>query len=129
MAVDWFDRVGVRPAGAVEQRLAAFSGGNQQKVILARCMRLHPKVLLLDEPTQGIDVAAQGRIHASLLEAVHSDGMSVLVSSSDEEELSAVCHRVLIMRRGRIVKELTGRAISPTAIADSISHITVKDRP
>ncbi len=125
-AADWFDRVGVHPAGATEQRLAAFSGGNQQKIMLARCMRLEPKVLLLDEPTQGIDVAAQGKLHASLLEAVRRDGIGVLISSSDEEELSAMCHRVLIMRRGRIVSELAGNAISPSAIANSISHITVK---
>jgi ribose transport system ATP-binding protein len=126
-AADWFDRVGVHPAGATEQRLATFSGGNQQKIMLARCMRLRPSVLLLDEPTQGIDVAAQGKLHTYLLEAVQRDGMGVLISSSDEEELSAICHRVLIMRRGRIVSELAGHAISPAAITNSTSHITVRD--
>lgn len=117
----WFERIGVRPVGAYEQRLGTFSGGNQQKIMLARCMRLLPKVLLLDEPTQGIDVAAQATLHASLTEAVRKDGVSIVVSSSDEEELAAICHRVLVMRRGRIVRELVGNEITPAAIADGVA--------
>lgn len=125
-AIGWFDRVQVRPAGAIEQRLAAFSGGNQQKIMLARSMRLRPDVLLLDEPTQGVDVAAQATLHAALIDAVEKEGLAAVVSSSDEEELAAICHRVLIMRRGRVVKELVGDSITPRAIADGAAHIEVK---
>jgi len=126
-AIRWFDRVGVRPRQATEQRLAAFSGGNQQKIMLARCMRLGPSVLLLDEPTQGIDVAAQAALHVSLIETVKNDGVAIVVSSSDEEELSTICNRVLIMRRGRIVSELVGDAITPSAIASRTAHLDAKD--
>lgn len=122
-AIDWFDRVRVRPERAIEQRLAAFSGGNQQKIMLARSMRLRPSVLLLDEPTQGVDVAAQATLHAALIETVEKEGLAAVVSSSDEEELAAICHRVLIMRRGRIVKELVGDSITPRAIADGAAQV------
>ena len=120
---DWFARVGVRPPTAYEQRLGDFSGGNQQKIILARCLRQRPKVLLLDEPTQGIDVAAQASLHALLAEAAERDGIGILVSSSDEEELASLCHRVLVMRHGRLVDELAGNDLTPTAIAERTAHV------
>ena len=120
---DWFARVGVRPQTAYEQRLGDFSGGNQQKIILARCLRQGPKVLLLDEPTQGIDVAAQASLHALLAEAAKRDGIGILVSSSDEEELASLCHRVLVMRHGRLVEELTGADLTPTVIAERTAHV------
>ncbi|MEV5412885.1 sugar ABC transporter ATP-binding protein [Thermopolyspora sp. NPDC052614] len=126
-ALDWFDRVGVRPPGAIEQRLADFSGGNQQKIVLARCLRRRPRVLLLDEPTQGIDVAAQAALHSLLLDAARRDGIGIVVSSSDEEELAAICHRVLVLRRGRIAGELRGSAITPSAIADQSAHVVRKE--
>jgi ribose transport system ATP-binding protein len=125
-AIAWFDRVGVRPRRATEVRLNAFSGGNQQKIMLARSMRLHPSVLLLDEPTQGIDVAAQAMLHASLIETAQNEGVAMVVSSSDEEELAAICHRVLLMRRGRIVTELVGDSITPSAIADGTAENEMK---
>ena len=125
-AGEWFDRVGVRPARAIEQRLADFSGGNQQKIMLGRCMRLEPRVLLLDEPTQGIDVAAQARLHAALLESAQREQIGIVVSSSDEEELAAICHRVVILRHGRLVAELTG-SISPDVIAQHAAYIDTRE--
>lgn len=127
-AKEWFERVAVRPQGATESRLAVFSGGNQQKIMLARCMRRKPAVLLLDEPTHGIDVGSQARLHATLLETVRQESAGILISSSDGEELSAICHRVLIMRRGRIVGELSGAAISPAAIAESTARVGPGER-
>lgn len=121
--VDWFARVGVRPPTAYEQRLGDFSGGNQQKIVLARCLRQGPKVLLLDEPTQGIDVAAQASLHALLAAAAGHEGIGILISSSDEEELASLCHRVLVMRHGRVVEELVGADLTPTVIAERTAHV------
>ena len=84
-----------------ERRINTLSGGNQQKVVLAKWIRLQPNVLLLDEPTQGIDVAAKAEIH-HLIDAAAQDGMAVLVCSTDSEELMRLCSRVIVMKRGSI---------------------------
>lgn len=114
----WFEKLSVRPAGATESPLSNFSGGNQQKVLFAKWLRLRPKVFLLDEPTQGVDVGAKAELHHQLLAAV-SEGAAVLVSSSDIEELVAICHRVLVLRAGRIVAELDGPSVTAANITQS----------
>lgn len=119
-ATKWFDRLGVRPAGATEAPLETFSGGNQQKVLFGKWLRLTPKVFLLDEPTQGVDVGAKAELHHQLIEAARS-GAAIIVSSSDVEELTAICHRVLVMRSGRFVADLTANAIT----ASRISHASL----
>jgi ribose transport system ATP-binding protein len=101
----------VRPSGRAELPFAKFSGGNQQKLVLARQLRDKPAVLLLDEPTQGVDVGAKQLIHERIT-ASAQDGMAVVVSSSDNEELAAVCSRVLVLRGGRVADVLTGSDIS-----------------
>ncbi len=102
----WLDLLDVSPRDT-EYHMSALSGGNQQKVILARWLRMHPSLLILDEPTQGVDVGAKADIHSRVDEAA-ARGAGVLVVSTDHEELVRLCHRVLILRRGRIVAELTG---------------------
>ena len=102
----WLDRLDVRPRNT-EYAMSSLSGGNQQKVILARWLRMDPKVLILDEPTQGVDVGAKADIHQRVHEAADR-GTAVLVVSTDHEELVRLCHRVLILRRGRVVEEITG---------------------
>lgn len=87
--------------------VGSLSGGNQQKVILARWLQRNPKVLLLDEPTQGVDVGARAEIHGMVRSAV-KDGAGALIVSSDFEELAAACDRVLVMRNGRMCGELAG---------------------
>ena len=88
-----------------ELKVSALSGGNQQKVILAKWLARRVDVLLLDEPTQGIDIAAKGQIHALLRDfAARGDG--VLLSSSDLSELANLCHAVLALRNGRIVARI-----------------------
>jgi ribose transport system ATP-binding protein len=104
----WFQRLNVRPPGAVEQPLSSFSGGNQQKILFGKWLRLGPKVLLLDEPTQGVDIATKAALHKEILAAAEA-GSCAVVSSSDVGELIAVCHRILVMRDGRVAGELTGK--------------------
>lgn len=103
----WFRKLGVRPSNGMEHPLTWFSGGNQQKILLAKWLRCQPKVLFLDEPTQGVDVGARAQIHEQLREAAVT-GAAVLISSSDADELCALCHRVLVIRRGQIATELSG---------------------
>ncbi|MBV9208803.1 MAG: sugar ABC transporter ATP-binding protein, partial [Actinobacteria bacterium] len=102
----WLERLDVRPRKP-EFTMADLSGGNQQKVVLARWLRLEPKVLVLDEPTQGVDVGAKSDIH-KLVDEAAAQGTAVLVASTDHEELVRLCHRVLIFRRGRIADEISG---------------------
>ena len=97
-------------AHSTEQPMSTLSGGNQQKTVLARCLRDQPKLLLLDEPTQGVDVHARIEIHKLLREAAQA-GTAIIVVSSDFEELAAVCDRVVAMVRGRIVGEVRPPAL------------------
>jgi ribose transport system ATP-binding protein len=106
----WIDRVEVRPAEP-ERALQLFSGGNQQKVVLAKWLRNEPKVLLLDEPTQGVDIGAKAGIFELIANAAAA-GAGVLVCSSDAKELALICDRVLVMRDGRAVAELQRSQLS-----------------
>jgi len=101
-----FQRLGVRAFG-IEQTVGTLSGGNQQKVALASRLATRPKVLLLEEPTQGVDVGARAEIHR-LMRGLADDGVGILLVSSDLPELLALSDRVLVMHRGRIVGELSG---------------------
>jgi ribose transport system ATP-binding protein len=106
----WLERLQVRPARS-ETAMAALSGGNQQKVVLARWLRQEPRVLVLDDPTQGVDVGAKAEIHGLIDEAA-ANGTAVLVLSSDHEELARLCHRVLVLRSGVVADELRPPALT-----------------
>ncbi|MDX6286683.1 MAG: ribose transport system ATP-binding protein [Frankiales bacterium] len=97
-----------------EADIGALSGGNQQKCMIARALRLNPRVLVLDEPTQGVDVGAQAAIHALILEAAAA-GTAVLVCSSVSEELAEICDRVVVMSGGTSTKVLH-RPLNPDQI-------------
>ena len=92
---------------SAETAVGRLSGGNQQKVVIARWLASKPKVLILDEPTRGVDVGARVEIHR-LIRNLASEGMAVLVISSEPEELPDMCDRALVMAEGRIVGELAG---------------------
>jgi ribose transport system ATP-binding protein len=104
-------------ASSEQQPMATLSGGNQQKVIVARWLRREPKVLLLDEPTQGVDVNARAEIYALVRNAVAA-GCSVLVVTSDFEELSHVSDRVLVLAGGTITAELNAPDIEPARLTE-----------
>jgi ABC-type sugar transport system ATPase subunit len=110
----WIDRVAVRPAEP-EHALELFSGGNQQKVVLAKWLRNEPKALLMDEPTQGVDVGAKAGIFELIANAAAA-GAGVLVCSSDAKELALICDRVLVMRDGRVVAEMTKSKLSEAGL-------------
>jgi ribose transport system ATP-binding protein len=116
----WLDRLSVKPGGQTEYTMTQLSGGNQQKVILARWLRQEPEVLILDEPTQGVDVGAKADIH-TLVDEAAAQGAAVLVCSTDHEELVRVCDRVVIMRRGKAAEILRGDQIT----ADNITAATI----
>ncbi|MER9025735.1 ATP-binding cassette domain-containing protein [Mesorhizobium sp. M0815] len=94
------------------------SGGNQQKVAIGRWLQRIPKVLILDEPTRGVDIGARTEIHRLIRQQAEA-GMAVLVISSEPDELPELCDRVLVMAEGRIVRELTGLAMSRKAIVEA----------
>jgi ribose transport system ATP-binding protein len=97
----------IRPANA-GQLMARLSGGNQQKGVLAKWLETEPRLLLLDEPVQGVDVGAKAEIYHLIERWVERTSATVVVVSADFEDLRAVCHRVLVMREGRIVADLDG---------------------
>src|SRR5690606_14010337 len=97
----WADRLGIRMAGGVETRTRYLSGGNQQKVVLARWLEAGVKVLILNEPTWGVDVGARADIYEQL-EALAAQGLAILIVSSDIQEVLSVSHRILTMHKGRI---------------------------
>ncbi|MBB4662186.1 sugar ABC transporter ATP-binding protein [Conexibacter arvalis] len=104
--------VAASPAAPV----STLSGGNQQKVALGRWIAARSRVLLLDEPTRGVDVAAKAEIHR-LLRAAAADGAALLVSSSETEELLALCDRIVVLARGEVVASLTAEEASEEAVA------------
>ncbi|HTX25447.1 MAG TPA: sugar ABC transporter ATP-binding protein [Streptosporangiaceae bacterium] len=108
-------RFGIK-ASSEAAPMSSLSGGNQQKVILARWLTRGPALLLLDEPTQGVDVGARTDIYHLVREAVAA-GTAILIVASDPEELSRVTDRVLVLRRGRVVAEVNGPDIDA-------SHLT-----
>ena len=101
---EWIARLQISPADP-DVPFSSLSGGNQQKVVMAKWLRMKPKVLLLDEPTQGVDVHAKAIIHRMAREAATS-GAAVVIASSDDDELCDTCDRVLVLRDGHVAAEL-----------------------
>jgi ribose transport system ATP-binding protein len=92
------------------------SGGNQQKLLLAKMMLLNPNIVIIDEPTRGIDIGAKQQIY-NFIAGLAEDGRSVIVVSSEMPELIGICDRILVMRAGQIVGEVTGERMNETEIA------------
>ncbi|EAR09221.1 sugar ABC transporter ATP-binding protein [Reinekea blandensis] len=120
MVEEMIDRLSIKTPN-MNKPIGELSGGNQQKVILARWLLTHPQLLLLDEPTRGIDVGAHHDI-IEIMNELCEQGMSLLVASSELEELVVFAHRVAIMKDRRKVKELTGSEISQQSIVAAIAQ-------
>ena len=106
--------VSVRPPYP-DQNFALFSGGNQQKILIAKWLRTKPSVLMFDEPTQGVDVGAQSGIYQLIRQAA-ADGAAVLIASTDEKELATICDRVVVISEGAVLTELVGDEVSESRI-------------
>ena len=104
----------------VDEPVATLSGGNQQKVVLARWMEAHVKLLILEEPTIGVDVGAKADIY-HLLQSSLRKGLAVLLISSDFEEVERICHRALVFSRGQVAAEIPGHALTVAALTSAAS--------
>jgi ribose transport system ATP-binding protein len=111
------ERFGVTPP-APDRLLQTFSGGNQQKIVLGKWLQSRPRVLLLHEPTIGVDAGARHDI-LTLVRAAADDGNCVLVFSTDYEQLGEVCHRVLVLNYGRLTASLEGARVTETSILNA----------
>lgn len=103
-----------------EQAICNLSGGNQQKVLLARWMCMNPKLIIMDEPTRGIDVGAKAEIE-QLIQELSDNGISVLMISSEIAELERNCDRIVVMREGKKIGELVGDSISYEKVMETIA--------
>jgi erythritol transport system ATP-binding protein len=96
------------------------SGGNQQKVVIARSVMTRPRVLLMDEPTRGVDVGAKREI-VDTMRGLAADGVAIVFATSELSEVHAAADRALVMARGRIAAELAGRGMTDDALAAAAS--------
>jgi ribose transport system ATP-binding protein len=103
-----------------EQKVSELSGGNQQKVLLARWLCLRPRVLLLDEPTRGIDVGAKAEVQA-LIDELADEGLAVVLISSEMEELVDGSDRLVVLRDGSVVGELVGDQVDVDAVLAALA--------
>ncbi|HKE64170.1 MAG TPA: ATP-binding cassette domain-containing protein [Micromonosporaceae bacterium] len=120
------DQLAVKtPSG--ETAVASLSGGNQQKVVLARALLARPGIVIADEPTQGVDVGARAEIY-KILRETSTSGVPVVVASSDAKELEGLCDRVIVMSRGQVVEELVGAEITEERIVNAAVRSTAQTR-
>lgn len=115
LAGDAISRFGIRTFGP-EQAAGTLSGGNQQKVVVGKWLASEPKVLIIDEPTRGVDVGAKAEIHRLITQLAAERGLAILMISSELPEILGMSDRVLVMRGGRIVDEFTRAEATPEAV-------------
>jgi ribose transport system ATP-binding protein len=104
--------------GSLDHPVSSLSGGNAQKVVLGKWLMRDPKVLLLDDPTKGVDVGAKGEFY-KILSDLRQRGVAILLHSSDDEELLGLCDRVLVMRDGAVRRELSGDDLNKSALVSA----------
>jgi ABC-type sugar transport system ATPase subunit len=109
-------KVGV-PVETARRPIGSLSGGNQQRILLARCLFSEPEILVMAEPTAGVDVGARDALYALFKSRVR-EGLSIIISSSDVEDLTTLCDRVLVLRAGRVTSEMSGAQIEAARIVE-----------
>ena len=120
LVADFIQKLGIKTAH-MDQPIRELSGGNQQKVLLARWLATKPDILILDEPTRGVDVGAKREIQAIIRRFV-DDGHAVILISSEFEELVEGANRIVVMHEGRAVSELTNPGITENALVKALAH-------
>jgi ABC-type sugar transport system ATPase subunit len=119
-------RFGIRARGP-EQIVRQLSGGNQQKVVLGKWLATDPRILIMDEPTRGIDVGAKAEIH-QLMRRLAGEGMAILMISSELPEVLGMSDRVLVMNSGTIVAAFDRDQVTPEAVGAAMTHAGARDR-
>ncbi len=122
VTTDWINKLGVKVADP-SLPMTSLSGGNQQKVSIAKWLATEPQLLILDEPTRGVDVGAKAEIYR-LIADLAAEGLACIVISSEIPELLGMCHRVAVMREGRIMGELTGDELSEVNVMKLAAGVT-----
>jgi ribose transport system ATP-binding protein len=117
---DWIGTIEVKTSSP-DALISTLSGGNQQKVMMARCLARDPRVIVLCEPTAGVDVGTRQAIYEFIASRARA-GLSVLISSSDTGDLLALCTRVLVMTNGRVVRELSGDEITENSLLHAMEE-------
>jgi len=112
-------QLGIKAVGP-GQAISDLSGGNQQKVLLARCLAARPRALMLDDPTRGIDVGAKAEVHRAI-QALADEGLGVLVTSSEMEELLALSDRLVVLSEGAVAGEVEGRSANTEGVLDLLA--------
>jgi ribose transport system ATP-binding protein len=103
-----------------KQQVGNLSGGNQQKIVIGKWLSMHPKVLIVDEPTRGIDVGSKSEIH-KLMRELAAQGYAVIVISSEMPEVLHVSDRIVAMYHGRIMREFTSEEVTEDSLIQAIS--------
>ena len=112
----------------LELPVTALSGGNQQKVLIARCLLRSPNILLLDEPTRGVDVGAKTEIYA-ILRHLATKGLSIVFTSSEIQEIQALADRALVLRQGKVAAELNRSEVTDEALFSAASPLVNASAP
>lgn len=118
-AADWLTKLKVK-APDIEAAVQSLSGGNQQRVVLARWLSRAPRILILNGPSVGVDVGSKAEIH-DIVRDLAGEGIGIIVISDDLPELLATCHRILVMREGRIIDELSGGSVTEAQLAHRLA--------
>ncbi|NUB45809.1 sugar ABC transporter ATP-binding protein [Fertoebacter nigrum] len=121
LAREYTQRLDLR-AASLDQDVGLLSGGNQQKVVIAKWLSTKPRVIILDEPTKGIDIGSKAAVHEFMAELA-GQGLAVIMVSSEIPEVLGMSDRVIVMREGRMVAELTGDAMTPEALVRAAAGI------
>ena len=121
LAREYTERLELK-AAALDQGVSELSGGNQQKVVIAKWLATKPAVIILDEPTKGIDIGSKAAVH-SFMRELASQGLAVIMVSSEIPEIIGMSDRIIVMREGRCVAELDQTEVTPEALVRSAAGI------
>lgn len=123
LARDYTQRLDLR-AASLDQDVGLLSGGNQQKVVIAKWLATKPRVIILDEPTKGIDIGSKAAVHEFMAELA-AEGLAVIMVSSEIPEILGMSDRVIVMREGRIVDEVAGERMTPEVLVRAAAGLAV----
>ena len=118
-------QLSIRATGS-EQIVNKLSGGNQQKVVVSKWLASNPKLLIMDEPTRGVDVGAKSEIHRLMSELAAEEGLAILMISSELPEILGMSDRILVMREGRLVAEFTREEATQEIVAHAMMSEEVR---